>query len=417
MRFRRFPLRAACSVVAILVPRGPASYPVYLVANALLVSIGTAARAAHRRLGLFIAWVLLAYFVQVQAGALLSPTAFALELLLLSPLLLFVLDYRPAISSQEALWALRIVNLACLVVSVASYIGQGFPVMLPYRDFSPDYYWAAYGWGGARIVTVFGFTGLVLEAAARTPSVLRTLALSAVPAANFLLPSYNIGILVGVVALGLMARRRPLLLLAMLILAAPAIYYALVLRLSTVNNTLLALYGMPPKLLAYRLVGDLFSGEPLTLLTGTGLGQFLSLPQKWCTAAMRLTQGPVELPGLYNSSHFIAYVGPVLEHLRDDPRLMLSTLNKPYTGLSTLLAETGAAGFVLVALFIRRAMGLCRQSPLALVFFAFYGMLLVVEPWHDNLWLGYALLLVTAFFSPQGSPEALQDSAALRAQR
>lgn len=204
MRFRRFPLRAACSVVAILVPRGPASYPVYLVANALLVSIGPAARAAHRRLGLFIAWVLLAYFVQVQTGALLSPTAFALELLLLSPLLLFVLDYRPALSSREALWALRIVNLACLVVSVASYIGQGFPVMLPYRDFSPDYYWAAYGWGGARIVTVFGFTGLVL-------------------------------------------------------------------RLSTVNNTLLALYGMPPKLLAYRLVGicsvanrSLCSPEPVS---------------------------------------------------------------------------------------------------------------------------------------------------------
>jgi hypothetical protein len=306
---------------------------------------------------------------------------------------------------------LRGINLACLLLSLASYIGQGFPAKLPYVDFSADYYWAAYSWGGARIVTVLGFTGLLLEAAARGPSLLRTAAWGAVPAANFILPSYNFGILVGLVALGFLARRRPLLLLGMVLLAAPAIYYALVVRLASINNTLHAIYGVPPKVLAYGLVADIYRGEPLTMLTGTGLGQFLSRPQQWCTEAVRLKRDPVVMPGLHTSSFFTEYFGPVLDHFREDSRIMVSTLNKPYAGLSNLLAETGLAAVVLLALFARRAWALCRRHPLALVFFAFYAGLVVVEPWLDDLWLGYALLLVTAYFSGQGPAEPPHEAA------
>ncbi|MEQ8262173.1 hypothetical protein [Pseudohaliea sp.] len=398
--------RPCLSALLIVLPRSAAMYPAYLLGNGLLVDLGLSQRRAYGCLALIVGWLLLAYLIQSATGAVLSPTALLLELLLVAPFLLFVSGFSPGVSARDALWMLRAINLACLLLSLASYLGQGFPAKLPYVDFSADYYWAAYGWGGARIVTVLGFTGLLLEAAARGPSLLRTVAWSLVPAANFILPSYNFGILIGLVALGFLARRRPLLLLGTVLLAAPAIYYALVVRLASVNNTLYAIYGVPPKVLAYGLVADIYRGEPLTLLTGTGLGQFLSRPQQWCTEAVRLKRDPVQLPGLFTSSFYVDYFGPVLSHFQEHPRMMVSTLNKPYAGLSNLLAETGLAALVLVALFVRRAWALCRRHPLALVFFAFYAGLVVVEPWLDDLWLGYALLLVTAYFSAEAPVEA-----------
>jgi len=408
--------RACLSAVLIVLPRSAAVYPAYLLANGLLVDLGPSQRRAYRCLALVVGWLLLAYLVQQVAGAVLSPTALLLELVLVMPFLLFISGFRPGVSAREALWMLRGINLACLLLSLVSYLEQGFPAKLPYLDFSADYYWAAYSWGGARIVTVLGFTGLLLEAAARGPSLVRTVAWSLVPAANFILPRYNFGILIGLVALGFLARRRPLLLLGMVLLAAPAIYYALVVRLASVNNTLHVLYGVPPKVLAYGLVADIFRGDPLTLLTGTGLGQFLSRPQQWCTEAVRLKRDPVVLPGLFTSSFYSDYFGPVLDHFLEDSRVMVSTLNKPYTGLSNLLAETGLAGLVLLALFARRAWALCRRHPLALVFFAFYAGLVIVEPWLDDLWLGYALLLVTAYFTGQDPAEPPREATAEESQ-
>ena len=387
--------------VLITVPRHALSYPLYGLSCALLIDYRATNKRPYFILSGIIIWLSATYLVLLSQRSL-SPTAFFLELVLILPLLAFLSGF--TFTRSNALTSIRLINLICLIYGMISLVEHGFPLKLPYRDFLSDAYWGPYGWGGARIVTIFGFTGVLLEISAASLGKQHRIWLL-LAFANFIAPSYIMGMVCGLAALLLVARKRPWPILTLCILLIPAGLFALG-RLEHVNPSIAGPATWHPKILAYMLVLDLFSQETLNLVTGTGLGQFTSTPQLWASEALRAkSYQPIpSLPGLFNSELHLAYVEPVIDSIKQASFRMGSALSKPFAGFATLLSEVGLLFLLFAYLFLKRSREICTRNIMALPFFVFFVSLNMVDMWIDNLWLGYCLMLTTGFFAtPKGN--------------
>lgn len=398
--------RGLLPTVLLTLPRNALAYPLYALASLLTIDYKGSDRRCYYVLAAFIAWFGAA-FIAINTRHDLSASGFMLELVLIFPLLLFLSGFRSSLTQADALASIRGINLICFIYSLVSLVEYGFPFKLPYVDFTTDAYWGPYGWGGARIVTIFGFTGFLFELASSVSSRWRLFWLL-IALSNFMAPSYIMGIVCGLAAISLIAIKKPIAVLLLCLLLIPSGMYALQ-RLELRNARLGESSDPHPKVLAYNLVFELFSQEKTTLLTGTGLGQFTSTPQIWVSKPLRKVsnQSIPSVPGLYPSPFHLNYIEPITTATYTHNPNRSSALEKPYTGFSTLLAETGMLALVMAMLFLRRCWEICSRNMMALPFFVFFIALNSVDLWIDNLWLGYCLLLISPFFAKYQTDKAL----------
>jgi len=385
------------SAAMITLPRAVFSYPFYCLASVLLVDFRTTPMRAYFLMALLLTCFFCAFAFNMSVYKV-SPTAFIIEIAMLVPLLIFLSGFNLSSNRADILRAIRLINLVVIVYSLVSLVHKGFPVLLPYRDFVPDYYWGPFSWGGARIVTIFGFTGLVLELSENRGDRWK-IAWVVICITNFIVPSYNIGIVCGLGGLVLILAKRPRAIIAIGLLAVPTYFY-IRFRLVNIDTTVIEVTGWHPKILAHILVYDLFSQTPSTLLSGTGLGQFTSTPQIWSSGAFHAVSGREvpAVPGLHSSQFHLRHIEPVANLALENRRALTSAFNKPFTGFTTLASETGILFFVLSYLFLKRAFRTIFRQFMALSFLGFFIALNLIDQWIDNLWLGYCLLLVTAYF-------------------
>lgn len=389
--------RALLPSLLITLPRTAAVYPFYGLATILLIGREPQDYRAYIKL-LVLGLLIFASFTLRYLGNGVSVTAFILEVVLLTPLLLFASGFKPALNETECLYSIRLINLICFLSSLCNLMREGFPLLLPYVNFLPDAYFGTFGIGGARIVTIFGIVGLLFEATTTSRGKYWPI-WCVIALLNFFVPSYMLGIACGMVAMLFLLKKRPALLLVIFALSIPMGYY-FVDRLYSLNSVMYETVGVHPKIYAYLLVYELLSQSQLNFLVGTGLGQFTSSPQIWSSDEFRglSVQSAPYLPGLHTSEFYQSYLEPVSSVVYVYPKALSSAANKPYTGFTTLIAEMGLSSLFLLYLLTRRVFSIFAANRLSISFFAFFVLINLVDQWVDNLWLGYCLMLAAGFY-------------------
>lgn len=405
-RLAREPLvQVVPSALAFLyaLPRFAPSYVAYLCSSLVAVNYRTAGRRSYALL----LGLLIAFFTSFGLSATVtdvSPTAFLLELALLLPLLVFLAGFRTWLSPDSVTLFLRTLAVVLCALSVVNIGLSG--AKLPYIDASPDVFSGLYGPGGSKIVTVAGFAALANELGSRP----RNWLFLGIALIDFVVPSYILGIAAGVAALGFTYVRRPRILLlvgVVVLLVSPYVIG----RVEHAHDAVLRTTGYPAKVYAYVVDLRLYTEEPSTLVFGTGPGQFSSTPALWSSDYVRaVSRNAVpSLPGLFMTSMHERYLGPVLKLGLTDFWSISSSVDKPYTSISTLLAEYGLPLAVIVALlFVYRAIGVAENSFGRAVVIFIVGLFLV-DVWHDSPFVGALLLLATA--RPAANPAGLSGGA------
>jgi hypothetical protein len=378
------------AALALALPRSAVTYPAYVLAPFLLTRPVALLRAA-----LPLAIILTAAIALAALRWHISPTAWAIEMALLLPLLAAV---GGAEIHVDPLRTTRLLNLVLLILSIGNMvITQGFPLRLPYLNYLPDYYSALFGFGGARIVTLVGFFAIFQELIAPRPRRLYLLA----GTLNLIMPNAIIVMVIGMACLLLMQVRKtaPLLLAALLIVAIPIGLYIVNDRLPNLNATFARAYSVPPKLFAYTSLAELYTTDPTSLFIGVGAGQYTSQPAQWASvfADVQSTFHRPSLPGLFApeplQTVLLSQLGPYVY----DRHAFNSSINKPFTSLATMLAELGLplTLFILWRLFSLTVVR-DRFSMESLALFGFVFGALLVDQWHDEPWFGCLLLLAIA---------------------
>lgn len=397
-------LRIPAATFFMAMPRTAPSYALYATAWLLLVPLQPAAMVAF---GVLAATASL--FFLVSLGWHVSLSAYLLELVLTMPFL-YVLACGRTLDPAICRSSLRLVNAALAVMSVISLIGQGFPFLLPYRDFLPDFYSAGYGMGGGKIVTVVGFFGLLVELVARKPGPRRgkdrRILHGLIAGVNFLAPSYILGIVAGFVAIAVYAPRKWWLFLILMAAISAVAGYVLY-RIAGLHMGATVQFEHVPKVYALLITFDAFQDHPLAMLTGFGLGQFSSEPALWVGPSAEVLSSftPPQIPGLFPAEAHLTYMAPVLTAWGDNHWILSSSFNKPYSSLSVLLAEWGLpASAILYGLMWWRfvSSGTCGRGSLAL--FIFTVTLFALDLWHDSPWFGTGLLMATGALATGTEP-------------
>jgi hypothetical protein len=294
----------------------------------------------------------------------------------------------------NALKVLRYINIFTLILSLVNMVGYGFPFKLPYINFPPDYYSALYGQGGAKIVTVIGFFGFVSEIFKEEKKFFSLPVI--VSLLNFLVPNYLTGIILGLGTLMLVAIRKKFFLLPIIFLIILIVAPYAEERFAFLNDNFATTVGYNPKIFAYLSIFFLFFQFPITIFSGTGLGQFTSTPALWASQYMSSlsTHDIPNLPGLSMSAYHEQILGPILSSLSDDAWSLSSAANKPYTSVSTIISEYGIVISIVIAiLFFRAFKRMDFKKKFTLSIFLFVLFLFSTDLWHDSLWLGYLLIL------------------------
>ena len=117
--------------VLITLPRHSLSYPFYTLSSVLLIDYSATDKRSYFVLSGFFIWFSFVFMLMGTQRSL-SPTAFALELVLMFPLLIFLSEFKFKFSRSEALTSIRLINLICLLYGILSLIEHGFPLKLPY---------------------------------------------------------------------------------------------------------------------------------------------------------------------------------------------------------------------------------------------------------------------------------------------
>jgi hypothetical protein len=396
-RAARFPValarypRSGCASLLAIAPRSAFSYPLYVLAAITIVDFRRARIASWAQLALVTSGALTALLLAPTSERP-STGAFVLELALMSSTLLFACGFSVSGDLESLLPLLRWTNLVLFVVDLVHVAQRG----LPYLSGLPDMLNGLYGSGGARIVTALGFFGLLQEWGLARRGGRWSRRAAAFALINFLAPSYVIAILSGLLSLALWYATSPKRLLALVATAAPSLWYALVHRLGELNGMATSLMGESPKHFAYASVWRMYDQHPLLAFLGAGAGQFSSIPQTWVDPGIRAVsrQSVAHFPGLAASGFHSIYVSPYTQLGLSHPYAISSAANKPYTGISTLLAEWGLLGIVILVLIIRRAGVVARVNSMmwpALTFFLFTNL---VDDWQDSPWMGLGLLVI-----------------------
>lgn len=377
----------------LLLPRLAVVYPLYALAT-LLLSMDY---KRPKKVWLLVLSVTVFSFISITLLSILykvSWTAYFLELVLILPMLL--LCCKPYGGWESSLTLTKQLNIWVLVLSVINMVvAYGFPFRLPYIDFLPDAYSALWGSGGAKITTFCGFMGMVVFWENKKSLIF------CISLFNFVIPNYNIGIACGVVALLIsvvlrMNRRDLTIGVVGVMLMFFFVYPYVETRIEQINLLFLEVYGVHPKLYGYWIVLKMFMGDPVTILTGAGLGNFSGSGALWASEYISMISNHkrLGLPGLHESYLHMKYLGPSLSLAEMDRWSISSSFNKPYSTITTLMAELGVfMGSVLLLFFFRVFKNDHFQPDKALMLGLFVGAIFVLDNLHSNP-LFWGVLLV-----------------------
>lgn len=394
----KFSLRYAIAGVLLMAPRAAISYLGYVFAPLLFIDW----RVSLRQI-LFLAaltlFALLSLAVQVMQNQLISPTSAAIELALLFPFLLFLAGARPRGDMAHAVFLLRMLNVSLVIISAVRMIFfEGIP------NFSPDDWNGLFGLGGAKILTIVGFFGIALELLLREHG--RRISRFALIAAivNFLVPSYMIGIAVGMLALALAfagsfrealrssSPRSLRFTVLITIIVGFVLAVPIVDRLGSVDSTAVNKLGVHPKAFTHLAsLEALADGQVL----GLGVGQFTSTPQTWLDPGLsaKATHRAPELPLFHMSD---AYADRITDYTRIGSKkqwTFSSSLNQPVAGWAALLGEWGLGILLIFGALWRRLAGTLRSPPLRATAI-FLVVINLIDSWVDSPWFGVVLILL-----------------------
>jgi hypothetical protein len=323
-----------------------------------------------------------------------SYTNAAIEYLMIIPLVFFIFGARFRLSANECLYVSRFITLGIFVLSLINMIQNGFPFVIPYIHILPDVYGALYGLGGAKIVTVTAFFCVFMEVLSKKRSLWLVLALF-----NFIFPSYLIAVGVGFAALSIifiLKERKLLLLVFPVFLILFGYAYA---RIQGMNFSVMDEYGLHPKFLSYLTIMNMFTDNFFTAMFGTGIGQFSSTPALWSSDYLRdLSSHSITLlPGMFDSYYHDEYMSPLLRIFDGNTWALSSSLNKPYSSVSTILGEYGFVGLSVIFLLLYRSIcfGNFRSESFCLIIFIF--LLWFVDLWHDSPWFIFMMTLAVTY--------------------
>jgi hypothetical protein len=387
--FSKSKIIKVASIIAFLLPRLSFTYPFYLIPS--LIAVRATKKQVSNLLILLSICIICCIASSFQSE--ISITAFVLSVILQLPFFLFLFGFELK-QNVNALSILRYINVFTLILSLVNMTGHGFPFQLPYINFAPDFYSAFYGQGGAKIVTVIGFFGFASEIFSERKSFFTVPVI--VSLLNFIVPNYLVGIIVGLAALIIVSIKRSFFLITIIFLIILIIAPYAEDRFAFLNNNFANTVGYNPKIFAYFSILFLFLKFPLTIFSGTSLGQFTSTPALWASQYISSlsTHDIPNLPGLFMSGYHEQILGPVLSSLSNDVWSLSSSANKPYTSISTIIAEYGVLiSIVIFILFFRAFKKMNLSKKFTVSIFLFVLLLFATDLWHDNLWLGYLLIL------------------------
>ena len=376
-------------VLAMGMPRVAVSYAGYTGAPILLVNwLSSRSYAKGLMLLVFLAASAL---INWAMGLTFSFTSWALELALFLPFMAAVLGFAPARFFNGRSF-IRMLNALVFVTSMISLFRMGFPFLLPYIHYLPDLFNGGFGNGGAKIVTIIGFFGVAEGLSRKRRANIQDNWSLVLSLANFIVPNFILGIVAGAAALIVFVRRNRAVLFAGAALAMLVVPY-LQFRAETKNDAFAEAYGSNPKIYAFALIGRLYASEPHTVLVGTGVGQFSSQPAIWTSPVNTIlgTHELPKLPGMYSAEVHDQYLAPILLRFRNQRYAIESSANKPYSGITQLLAELGLPATILILycaylFFWRRP-----NNDLGRTAFLFLIAINLLDPQVDSPWFGVML--------------------------
>ena len=393
-------------VAALALPRVAVSYAGYVGGPALMINwLSSRSYAKAIFLLLFLATSAL---VNWALGLTFSFTSWFLEIALFLPFMAAVLGFAP-IRFLNGRSFIRMLNVVVFITSMISLFRMGFPLQLPYIHYLPDFFNGGFGNGGAKIVTVIGFFGVAEALSRKRKMTLKDNWSLILSVANFIVPNFILGIVSGVAALIIFARRNQALLFAGAAVAMVVVPY-LQFRAETRNDAFAEAYGYNPKIYSFAIIGQLYAAEPHTVVVGTGAGQFSSQPAIWTSPVNRFlgSHELPKLPGMFSAEVHERYMAPILLRFRNERYAIESSANKPYSGITQLLAELGLPMTLLLLysaylIFWRRS-----QNDFGRAAFLFLLLVNLLDPQVDSPWFG-AMIFATL--------EAIQRDARYRLAR
>jgi hypothetical protein len=375
------------ALILLFMPRSALAYPLYVAAASLgAISFHTFSRYVVTSIFLAISLSMSLAFTALWETV--SVVAFCIELALFIPFVFIIVTPREGWQRDTQL-VLLMVRAAALLSVANLTINYGFPLRLPYIHYLPDAIAAFWGNGGVKIVTTIGFMGILCFLSCDRHE--RNVELLILSTLAFLLPSYNIGIAAGLIGFTLFAMKNVKLLyiVAATLIAAICLKFVapyVAERVQGINTLFSAVYGIHPKWYAYKTVLDMWQENPQFIPLGSGLGTFSGTATLWSSdyLAQISSHTRPDVPGLFESSIHSRYLGPALYMVNVDPWALSSSLNKPYSSTSTLLAEAGLAGFVLLTAFISRVSRLPEKPEVKVAVLAFLTILFTIDHLHTN---------------------------------
>ena len=389
-------------------PRTAVSYAGYVAAPVFMIN--WLAKRSYGRAFVLLVFLAIAVVVNVAMGLSFAFTSFGLELALLLPFIAAVLGFMPS-KHLNGRSFIKVLNVLVFITSFISLIQMGFPFQLPYIHYLPDFFNGGFGNGGAKIVTVIGFFGIAEALSRKRGYSLRNNATLIISALNFLIPNFILGIVAGALALAIYVRRNRALVFAGAVAAMAVVPY-LQFRAETKNDAFSEYYGTNPKIYAFVSVGRLYAEQPHTVLVGSGLGQFSSQPAIW-SSPINTWMGShnlPQLPGMFSADVHNRYVAPMLVRFKNNRFAIESSANKPYSGITQMLAELGLPLTVLLLysaylLFWRNGRGDFGKA----AFLFLIGMNLL-DPQIDSPWFGVMLFATLQALAADRRAKAAEEA-------
>ena len=379
-------------VAMMAMPRVAISYAGYVGAPALMIN-WLSSRSYVKALG-FLAFLGIALFVNSVLGLRVSFTGWILEVALILPFVAAVLGFAPNkfINGRSFI---RMLNVIVCISSFISLVRMGFPLKLPYVHYLPDYFNGGFGRGGAKIVTIIGFFGVAEALSRKRGKTLRDNWSLIVSLLNFVLPNFILGMVAGVAGLAIFARKNRALLFGGAALAMVVVPY-LQYRAEHKNDTFAQAYGSNPKIYAFAIIGQLYAAEPHTFMVGSGAGQFSSQPAMWSSpvGGMLGAHELPDIPGMFSSDVHDQHLAPLMLRFSDNKWVLGSSANKPYSGITQLLAEFGVPMTFVLLFSAYRIFWRGSGSDFGRAAFLFLIAINLLDPQVDSPWFG-AMLFAT----------------------
>jgi hypothetical protein len=376
-------------VCSLMLPRIAIIYPIYALSAFLLaVDFNGFKEYFVKSLTFFILTLSALMCVSIFYGV--SFTGYVLEYVLFLPFFALCMG-----SSKNwrvgKNWIIKL-NYMVLFASLINLIFNfRFPFQLPYIHYLPDAIAAFWGLGGAKIVTVVGFFGLLkvffdYQAGDRVSRYFLVISMI-----NFISPNYNIGIVAGLFGVLLaviltLDGRKSLAFIVGILIAALLVAPYLFERVESLNLLFFHEFGMHPKIYSFYSLYELFCESPSLMLTGAGLGNFSGSSAIWASEYLSLTSthSKISLPGLVESELHGKFLAPALSIVIEDPWSISSSFNKPFSTVSTLLAELGAGGVFLLFFLTKSLKTLILDRFIFFIIVGFFIVIFFVDNLHSN---------------------------------